>query len=255
MRPRLCAGLCAVGKACTYADPTKKDAATLLCKATAPGCTPACAKGTACVAGACVDALDAGAADLPPGTGLFSRLVKGPAGMQVVYYNRVTGSLLTAAAPAWKVKTLDGGTGNVGQHLSAVYGDDGTLHIAYQDAVHDRLLYRPVKTDGTLGPVETVDDGARGAGDSRELHSVGSHAALFVDSGTLRVAYQDQTAVSLELGSRGTGWTHETRGPGGSQGRGFYNQAVQLAGKWIVLDVNYDRMRDSPLSAVSFTPL
>lgn len=252
-----CGGLCGVGQACTYADPTKKDAATVLCKPLGGTCATPCAKGTACVGGACVDALDAGPAELPPGTGLFARLLKGPSGLRVVYYNRATRSLMTAAAPEWKAAVVDGGTVDVGQHIGAAYGDDGTLHIAYQDAVKDRLVYRTYSAAGKAGALEVADDGSRGAGDARELHSVGAGAALFLDSGTVRVAYQDQTAVSLELASKPAGgtFTHETRAPGGDKGRGFYPQAVQLGGKWIVLDVNYDRMRDPPLSAVSFTTL
>jgi hypothetical protein len=250
-----CAGFCSKAEACVAVG-MAKDPQPSVCKPIETTCTPSCGSGKACVAKACVDVLAPLPAHIPEGTGLYSRIVRGAGQMHVVFHNRITGALKVASAPEFMPKAIDGGDGkvDVGQHLGAAMSSDGTLHVAYVDAVADRLLFRSVK-GGMSSPIEVVDDGIRGSGAMREQHAVGAGALVFLDGDAPRIAYQNQTAGTLELAARGTGWTHETKGPGGTRSRGYYPQAVQVEGKWYLLDVTYDRMREFPLSAVEFSPL
>jgi hypothetical protein len=49
-------------------------------------------------------------------------------------------------------------------------------------------------------------------------------------------------------------WSHGTVGMGGTQSRGYYPQAVTKDGKWLILDVVYDRNADA-LSSTAFSAL
>lgn len=250
-----CAGFCAKTEACVAVG-MAKDPQPSVCKPIETTCAPACGSGKACVAKACVDVLAPLPAHIPEGTGLFSRIVRGAGQMHVVFHNRITGALKVASAPEFMPKAVDGGDGkvDVGQHLGAAVSSDGTLHIAYVDAVADRLLFRSVKGDMN-STIEVVDDGIRGSGAMRDQHAVGAGALVFLDGDAPRIAYQDQTAGTLELASRGTGWTRETKGPGGTRSRGYFPQAVQVEGRWYLLDLTYDRVREFPLGAIEFSPL
>lgn len=254
-----CAGLCGAGQACVAVG-EKKDPQPSVCKAVGSGCM-SCGMGQACVESKCQAVLTAPAAGIPEGTGLYARLLRrGGGDLVVVFHNRQTGALKYASGPELTVQPIDGGDGkvDVGQHLGAAISEDGTLHVAYVDAVRDRLLYRAIKDGpGSMpGALEVIDDGTRGSGAARESHAVGAGATLFIDGGAPRVAYQDQTANTLELATRGgNGWTLETKAGGGGKSRGYYPQAVQLDGKWVLLDVTYDRARETPLSAVEISPL
>jgi MYXO-CTERM domain-containing protein len=251
-----CAGLCGAGRACVAVG-MKKDPQPSVCKPVSQGCMPACKMGQACVENACTAVLTAPPDGIPEGTGLYARVLQSGDAPLVVFHNRATGALKMAAGPDFAVKAIDGGDGkvDVGQHLGAGLSEDGTLHVAYVDAVSDRLLFRSVK-DGTASMVEVVDDGLRGTGASREQHAVGAGAYVFLDGATPWVVYQDQTARSLEVATRSAGWSRQTKAMGeGQKSRGFYPQAVRFDGSWVLLDVTYDRARGRPLVAVEMTPM
>jgi hypothetical protein len=225
-----------------------------VCKATASSCTPGCKAGLACLAGSCVDALGTPAAAEPEGTGLYARLLRG-SDTYLLFRDQVAGAVKVASGSDWKVSTLAGGDGkvDVGQGIGAAISSDGTVHVAYGDASH-QVRYQTLK-GGQAGPVQLIDDGARTIGTTPEEHWVGGGIVLFLDSDQPVVAYQDQTAGSLESARRGAmAWTHQTQSPGGSRSRGSYPQAVSKDGKWLLLDVVYDRAADA-LSTVGFSPL
>jgi hypothetical protein len=253
--PVSCAGLCDMGEACVYSDPTKKDRLATQCKKTESGCMPGCKNTQACFAGKCVDALGTPPASKPEGTGLYARLIRSSSGPQVVFHNANTGAVKLAAAPDWKVVTVDGGDGKlrVGDYIGAAAAADGTVHIAYGHR-DGQLLYRAWK-DGTGSKVEVVDSGVRDVGGVQDVHFVGAGVQLFLDGDQPVVVYQDQTANSLDAARRGmSGWTRQGLSMTPDKSRGFYPQAVSHNGRFLIVDVVYDRMADA-LSGIAFSPL
>src|SRR5690606_36730763 len=100
---------------------------------------------------------------------------------------------------------LDGADGaDKGMWASAVVDASGTIHIAYQDALGDQLLYA---TFGSApGTPVVVDDGVR---EGDRTHSVGAAAAIWLAGGTPYIAYQDAATAHLVVASlSGTSWTH-----------------------------------------------
>lgn len=103
----------------------------------------------------------------------------------------------------------------MGQWSSVGIDGMGTLHIAYVDAIDDRLLYRGVKDRVAIGDPQVIDDGVRSDG----LHPVGGSARLFVEQSAtaqkLYVYYQDQRDSTLVEASRdlaASAWTHKAIG-------------------------------------------
>lgn len=253
--PVSCAGHCDMNEVCVYSDPSKKDRLATVCKPIAGTCTPSCPNGQACVANACQPILSVPATAKLDGTGLYARLVRSPSGAALFFHNANTGAVKFTSAPEWKVVTLDGGDGKskVGESVGAVIGSDGTVHVAYGD-FNGPLRYRTFKS-GTQGPIETIDNGERMVAGATELHFIGAGVQLILDGDQPVAIYQDQTTGVLETARRSpTGWTHQTLGSVTNQSRGFYPQAVQQDGRWLVLDVLYDRAANA-LSSVAFSPL
>jgi len=244
-----------MGEACVYSDPMKKDRLATQCKKTESGCMPGCKNTQACLAGKCVDALGTPPAAKPEGTGLYARLIRTSSGPVVVFHNNNTGAVKLAAGPDWKVATVDGGDGkkHVGDYLGAAAAADGTLHIAYGDR-DGQLWYRAWK-DGMGGKVEVIDNGVRDVGGVQDVHWVGAGVQLFLDGDQPVVVYQDQTANALDAARRGmSGWTRQGLSMTPDKSRGFYPQAVSSNGRFLILDVVYDRMADA-LSGIAFSPL
>lgn len=254
--PMGCGGLCEMNEACVYSDPMKTDRLATVCKAKETGCTPGCKSNQACLAATCVDVVQAPAASEPDGTGLYARLVRTGGTTYVVYHDNSTGALMMASSADWKPSIVDGGDGKVrmGKAVSAVVAADGTLHLAYGNDNH-QLFYRSVSS-GKIGKSESIDDGVRMVAGLPETHWVGDGSSfLFLDGGQPALAYQDQTSGSLEVSRRSdAGWTHGTVSMGGMVTRGGYPQGVTKDGKWLLLDVVYDRSADA-LSSVGFSSL
>jgi hypothetical protein len=112
-----------------------------------------------------------------------------------------------------------------------------TVHVAYQDAVGDRLL-AVSWMGGTVGAVEVVDDGRR-PGD--RPHSVGASAQVLSTPAGLVVAYQDQTLSDLLVAGRdAAGTLTHTALAEGPPGYGFFIGAALGERTWISHFV-YDR--------------
>ncbi len=202
-----CAGLCGTGTTCaapvTAGDPQS-------CVAATSDCTTACSTTQVCHAAACLTAVaDSALLDIPTGTGLFASLVAMPDGrLAVAYYDRTKRALVLAVESAansntFTEVTLDTVTpGDRGMWATAAVDGSGTIHVAYQEALGDQLMY--TTWNGTPGVPEIVDDGQR-TGD--RTHPVGAAANLFLVNGTPSVAYQDGLLADLVVASKaGASW-------------------------------------------------
>lgn len=195
---------------------------TGLCATSAGNCPTACPTGQACVNGRCEETIGTGwIEDFPPGIGLFCSLaLDAMQRPQLVWYDRDRGNLMGARVTSgntWSAPfVIDGESmmrdgGDRGAWATLAVANDGTWHVAYVDGHEERLLYVMVRDGTVVGSPEVVDDGS-GLGtmqfeDGR--HLVGDSASIDVDStGTVRIVYQDSTAGTLRLATRGSmGWT------------------------------------------------
>ncbi|MCX5747590.1 MAG: hypothetical protein NT062_34425 [Proteobacteria bacterium] len=181
-----CAGLCG-GDTCVAT------ATGQTCAVATTDCATACGDTTLCVAGACVDKVpDPTVVDVPQGTGLYPNLVTlGDGRLAIVFYDRNARALTiaveaAAGASTFTATVLDGVTpGDRGMWADAIV-DNGTVHVAYQDALGDQLMY--TTWNGTPGTPVVVDDGQR-PGD--RTHPVGAAASVYVANGGPAIAYQD----------------------------------------------------------------
>jgi hypothetical protein len=243
-----CAGLCPSGQACIQANMVNGmpngDPAQSTCTATTSDCNPACATADACIAGACQTPLVPVKGDLPDGTGLFTQLRSSKSGRLLVYYDRAQGDLKLASESggSFTVTTLDGGdpATDRGQFASARLGDDFTLHVAYVDAIADRLMYLSVQAGAPSMP-EVVDDGARDDGP----HSVGAGAALYVSGTGVGIVYQDQLLSDLQIARTPGAWSH-TPLQTGPIGFGWWPHVVSDGGKSYLTQFVYDRGGGEP---------
>ncbi|MBA3395443.1 MAG: hypothetical protein H0T89_22535 [Deltaproteobacteria bacterium] len=202
--PGSCGGLCGAGQACIAG------AMAQTCTAVTSDCATACASGEACIAGTCTEAFEEPkVATIGSGTGLFVSLSAMADGrLAAVYYDMAARSLElaleTAAASNEYAKTaLHTGAGDRGLWTSAVVDATDTIHIAYQDAIGDQLLY--TTWAGSPGTPEVVDDGQR-TGD--RTHPVGAATAIYLVNGTPTIAYQDGMTADVYIATKtGGAWS------------------------------------------------
>jgi MYXO-CTERM domain-containing protein len=210
--PGSCGGLCGSGAAC-IAD----DAGLETCTPVASNCPASCDTGDACIAGSCTEeVLAPTTAVLAKGTGLFPSLVVLPDGrLAVSYYDRSTRSLKIAIEDAadtgnFTSTVLDEtATRDNGMWSSAIVDGTGTVHIAYQDAIGDQLMY--TTWNGAAGTPEVVDDGQR-PGD--RPHSVGASASIYLVNGTPSIAYHDGVSSDVYVASKQNPWATTNVAPG-----------------------------------------
>jgi hypothetical protein len=207
-QPASCAGLCGSGQSCiagaAATDPQ-------VCITPTSDCSAACASGDVCSAGACVTALpDPMLDDLPTGTGLFAKLMSLPDGrLAIAYYDQVRRALVldveTARGTSTFAETIvDGNVAGAdrGMWVSGVVAGDGTVHLAYQDALGDELMY--TTWNNMPGTPEVVDDGLR-TGD--RAHPVGAAASIYLVNGSPSIAYQDGMLSDVVVATKGGSWT------------------------------------------------
>ncbi|MFT3698354.1 MAG: MYXO-CTERM sorting domain-containing protein [Kofleriaceae bacterium] len=204
-QPMSCAGLCGAGDVCIAGDTAQ------VCAATTSDCTAACGAGDACVSGSCQTIItDPGLDDLPTGTGLFAHVVLLPDGrLAIASYDQVRRALVLNVESAKGTSTfaetiLDGNATGAdrGMWLSAMVAGDGTVHLSYQDALADTLMY--TTWNGAAGTPEIVDDGQR-QGD--RPHNVGAASAIYFAAGQPAIAYQDGMTSDVYVATKGGMWT------------------------------------------------
>jgi MYXO-CTERM domain-containing protein len=201
-----CGGLCSGGEACV--DTAEGQTCTL----TTSDCTAQCETTEACVAGACVAAYGEPTVETPVrGAGMYVSLVALPDGrLAAAYYDSNARGLKLAvesAAGSNEFASTDlhvAPTGDRGLWASAAVDDFGIVHVAYQDAIGDQLLYTSWN-EGTVSPIETVDDGVR-AGD--RTHPVGAGAAIYLVNGTVHIAYQDGMTSDVHIATKSAAWSN-----------------------------------------------
>ncbi len=200
---------CAEGQACLV---------TGACVTPASGCSPACGDESACVAGACQDALaDPYVEDLFPGRGLYTNIARAGSGYAVTYYDRSEGNFygVSSDGTTWGTPFLiDGysrtGSGDSGLGSSLFVDTMGTWHVTYVDGTDEGLRYAQI-SGGAVTVRELVDDGTT---DGTTPHSDGRHlvgddsSVIVTGGGEVRVAYQDATSHTLMIARRsGTTWS------------------------------------------------
>jgi hypothetical protein len=274
-----CGGACPSGRVCA------RSGNTFACAETTAGCSPACAMGEACVAGACVEVNRASTlVGLPEGTGLFNALALGPDGrLWNAFYDRLRGNLVlvavngtTASAP----QILDGenarggDTGDVGQWVALAIGPDGKRQLAYVNTTTDELWHMVVDDQGATARV--IDTGLRTAGGEpigpnnptpqsgavvAEEHLVGDDVKLVLEEGgALRVAYMDSTQIDLLHGklNPATGqYALETLA--GNEvpyagAFGFHVSIVKDGARYRVVNYKFDLKNDTSGLDVRFLP-
>ena len=200
-----CGGLCPGGEACI------DTAEGQTCTATTTDCTAQCATSEACVAGSCVAAYAEPTIATPVrGAGMYVSLVVLKDGrLAAAYYDSGARGLKLAVESAPSSNEFASqdihvaATGDRGYWASAVVDDFGIVHLAYQDAIGDQLLYT-TWTEGTVGPIETVDDGVR---EGDRTHPVGAGAAIYLVNGTVNVAYQDGMTSDVYIATKSAAWS------------------------------------------------
>lgn len=208
--PGSCGGLCGGSEFCVEgADATEPQT----CVAATTDCASACADTDVCVKGACRAKVDEPKVLAPPlGTGLYVSLVTLSDGrLAAAYYDQTRRALILAVEDAKNTSSfsetiLDGNAvgADRGMWSSAVVGPDGTVHIAYQDALGDQLMYTSW-ANGTPGTPVVVDDGQR---PNERAHPVGAAASIYIAGGEPAIAYQDGLKSDVYVASRsGSMWT------------------------------------------------
>lgn len=230
-----CAGLCASGEECALVGGAEQ------CVTPTGDCSADCGADV-CLQGVCVAAIGAPPAyELPGGAGLFAKLAfltgDRPA---IAFYDRSTADLiLKVGGPTWTTYPLDADpVTDTGMWVSMVVDDRDVVHVTYQDALNDRLLYTSWDS-GATGPVEVVDSGVR---EGDRPHPVGASSALVIDgSGQISVAYQDgQTSDLLVAIREDSSWTRYDLVTGPNL-YGFFVQAKPFEQSVLISNYAYDR--------------
>ncbi len=228
--PISCGGLCEGSELCVDTGEIQE------CKAASGSCGEGCGDTAACIEDVCLDVVEAGpSGQMLDGVGLFAQLVQLPNGSRVLgYYDRVLGDLKLAtntgtgfvAGPAVE------GPLDMGMWLSMVGAENNAVHMAFQDASADRLMYARFE-DGVLSEPEFADDGVR-TGDDR-AHPVGASAAIGLRGDRApMITYQDGLTSDVEVSTREQGsWTRRTLKEGPRLDGFFIDAATADGGVWM----------------------
>lgn len=146
----------------------------------------------------------------PLGTGLWVNLLVMPDGrLAAVYYDQAKRALTiavegTQGSSDFTETVLDGDAvgADRGMWASAAVGGDATVHVAYQDALGDQLMY--TTWNGAPGTPEVVDDGQR-PGD--RTHPVGAGSSIYIVNAAPVIAYQDGMTSDVYIATKGGTWT------------------------------------------------
>ncbi len=238
---------CATGNKC--------NATSNKCEKPATTCTPKCGSGEDCFTGAmgapakCEPIRSATFLDsYPEATGLYvSAAVTSKKDVGLVFYDRVRGDLWKAergASGKWEPKLVLGqdamglDSGDVGIGASLAIDKTGDWHVTFVDGSKEALWYAKLAA-GAVPPAESkvVDAGDDPASPGKPFadgtHIVGDDSSLLIDpTGTVRVVYQDATAATLRVATRGAdgAWTRKII-PVKDMMSGFFPQQMVVGGK------------------------
>ncbi len=205
--PGSCGGLCGSDVCVVGAADTDPQ----VCAAPTSDCAASCATDEACVMGACRAVVPEPNLLGPPlGTGLWVNLLVMPDGrLAAVYYDQAKRALTiavegTQGSSDFTETVLDGDAvgADRGMWASAAVGGDATVHVAYQDALGDQLMY--TTWNGAPGTPEVVDDGQR-PGD--RTHPVGAGSSIYIVNAAPVIAYQDGMTSDVYIATKGGTWT------------------------------------------------
>tara|TARA_R110002073_G_scaffold142117_6_gene293857 strand:- start:8561 stop:12121 length:3561 start_codon:yes stop_codon:yes gene_type:complete len=235
--PISCAGLCGDADVCVNTGSIEE------CKAPSGTCGEGCSDTEACVEDACLALIEAGPdGQMLDGVGLFAQLVQLPNGTRVLgYYDGILGDvkLATNTGSGFVAGPSLEGPLDVGMWLSMVAAENNAVHMAFQDANGDRLMYARFE-DGILSEPEFADDGVR-TGDDR-THPVGASAAIGLrrDRAPM-ITYQDGLTSDVELAIREQGSWSRTTLMEGPRLDGFFIDAATADGEVWMSHYFYDR--------------
>ncbi len=246
--PISCGGRCSINKACIMTAlvngvaNTNPALSTCVAPDLAP-CATACGTKEACIKGACTAVVQPPAPNgLPAGTGLFANLARGAGGkIALAYQDASNGQLRVALAEdggKFLPNVIDGKDpgANMGEFANAAYDGDGTLHLAYRDAILGHLCYRSISASGTPSAQVVVDDGLRDDGP----HPVGASASIIADDAGVAILYQDQASSDLLLAQKGGAWSRaDVRAT--DEGSGFSSHVVSGKGQRYYSSWVFDR--------------
>jgi len=242
------------------------------CATPTDDCGADCGAGKACYQGSCRDELtESTLALLPDGTGLFNSLALKADGSPVVAFYEHTRSGEDANGDPANVKTGDlwlatwngsgfdaavlvddkngEADGDVGRYPSLALPADQVM-IAYQDEDMGTLRF----IDVAAGTDVVVDDGLRtSGGEVVAIDRVGADASLLYLAGSPRIAYQDQTDLSLLLATQGGGtWSWSTVLADDTDNHGFFADLAQDGGTLYGVGFSYKIKVDPPASGLEF---
>ncbi|MFH1812306.1 MAG: PPC domain-containing protein [Pseudomonadota bacterium] len=206
-----CEGVCPDGELCQdLADPQIDR-----CVPEGTGC-PTCGDAQGCIAGSCQAVIPVPLAEIvPPGIGLFTRILAWPGGdVFVLAYDSVAGDLVLAtprsganllqSGASFDLGRLDGATPanappDVGRHIEAVVDASGTLaHLTYVDDTARGIVYAQLTSRGVLQGRVVVDSARRpGPFGALDQHMLEDPAIAVSASGERLIVYQDATSGAL----------------------------------------------------------
>ncbi|MBL4633408.1 MAG: hypothetical protein JKY56_06035 [Kofleriaceae bacterium] len=236
--PISCAGYCDESEACVDRGDFSE------CAALTADCDPGCGDTEACVAAVCLATLSEAPGDIPDGVGLFAKLVHQPNGTAVVgYYDgnlralriaTLSGSTFSLAA------TLDDEILDLGMWLGMAVDSQNIVHLAYQDAAGDRLMYSTFSNGSVLSDAQVIDSGDR-PGDSR-THPVGASASIMVNADRIpTIVYQDGLTSDAEMYRLESGSWQRTSIRSGDRLDGFHISTVRDGDTMLMSHYFYDR--------------
>ena len=246
-----CGGLCQGADLCIDLESLQE------CKSPSGTCDPGCDDTQACIDGVCETVVEAPASPgMPDGVGLFAQLLHlGNGSMVLGYYDWVLGNVQVATstgtgfvpAAAFADPSLD-----TGMWLTMAAGDNNEVHLAFQDATGDRLMYARF-ADGVLSTPEFVDDGVR-SGDDR-AHPVGASASIVLGRDRApTIVYQDGLTSDVEVASNEQGSWQRTTLMQGPRLDGFFVDAASDGSVPWMSHYFYDRA-ENPMGELEIVTL
>jgi MYXO-CTERM domain-containing protein len=230
--PISCGGFCGDSETCVQQDGYSE------CVAESSDCSAACEEDVeACVVGVCLPVIPAPEIhDIAEGVGLFASLLHLSNDTMVLgYYDRILGNVQVATsggigfanAASYEDPRLD-----TGMWLTMSADADDLVHLAFQDASGDRLMYASFE-GGALSAPSFVDEGVR-EGDNR-AHPVGASASIMVGGDRVpAIVYQDGLVSDVEIARYEQGsWQRSTLMSGARLDGFFISTASDGSDLWM----------------------